>query len=74
MKCIDYILHIDGMYQGQGFPAYKWSEFDTSLCPTLGAKVRQRPSVGAVSNTNVLIENQFPNDRSSRGNAKRGRV
>ena len=30
MAQINYISSLDQMYQSQGFPAYKWSEYDTS--------------------------------------------
>ena len=34
MKPIDYVACLDEMYQSQGFPPYRWSEFDSSpWCP-----------------------------------------
>jgi D-proline reductase (dithiol) PrdB len=30
MKPIDYVSGLDEMYQSQGFPPYRWSEFDSS--------------------------------------------
>ena len=30
MKRIEYVTSLDQMYQSQGFPPYKWSEFDES--------------------------------------------
>ena len=61
MKPIDYVACLDEMYQSQGFPPYRWSEFDSSpWCPFERDLGDAR--LALVSSAGIFMEDQDPFD------------
>jgi D-proline reductase (dithiol) PrdB len=61
MKPIDYVTCLDEMYQSQGFPPYRWSEFDFSpWCPF--DKPLEETRLALVSSAGVFRDDQEPFD------------
>jgi D-proline reductase (dithiol) PrdB len=61
MKPIDYVACLDEMYQSQGFPPYRWSQFDSSpWCPF--DKELSETNLALVSSAGIFREDQEPFD------------
>jgi len=61
MTPIDYVASLNEMYQSQGFPPYKWSEFDSSpWCPFERPLAETR--VALVSSAGIFRHDQEPFD------------
>ena len=61
MESIDYVSALNEMYQSQGFPPYKWSEFDTSLWSSL-SKPLSKACVALISSAGIFRDDQEPFD------------
>ena len=61
MARIDYVTCLNEMYQSQGFPVYKWSQFDTSPW-TPFEKPLKKTCLSLVSSSGVFQEDQKPFD------------
>lgn len=61
MATIEYVKCLNRMYQSQGFPAYKWSEFDSSPW-TPFAKSLGKASLALISSAGIFREDQPPFD------------
>jgi D-proline reductase (dithiol) PrdB len=61
MKPINYVACLNEMYQSQGFPAYRWSAFDTSPW-TPFQQTLDRACIGLVSSAGIFREDQTPFD------------
>jgi len=57
MASIEYVSCLDRMYQSQGFPPYRWSQFDTSpWCPV--SKPLKQTCLGLISSAGISREDQ----------------
>jgi D-proline reductase (dithiol) PrdB len=61
MKPIDYVSALNEMYQSQGFPPYKWSEFDESPWSSL-SKPLSEACVSLISSAGIFRDDQEPFD------------
>ena len=61
MQPIDYVTCLDNMYQNQGFPAYRWSEFDTSPWASFDKPLDQA-RIALISSAGIFKEDQEPFD------------
>lgn len=61
MKPIDYVTCLDEMYQSQGFPPYRWSEFDSSPFCSFDKPLGEA-RVALVSSAGVFRDDQEPFD------------
>ena len=61
MKPIDYVSGLDEMYQRQGFPPYRWSEFDSSPW-TPFEKSRDEACLALISSGGISRVDQEPFD------------
>jgi D-proline reductase (dithiol) PrdB len=61
MKPIDYVACLDEMYQSQGFPPYKWSEFDASPWNVFDKQLGEI-RLALVSSAGIFREDQEPFD------------
>jgi D-proline reductase (dithiol) PrdB len=61
MKPIDYVSGLDEMYQRQGFPPYRWSEFDSSPWTPV-EKPLERTRLALVSSAGISRHDQEPFD------------
>jgi D-proline reductase (dithiol) PrdB len=58
---IDYVKHLDEMYQSQGFPPYRWSVFESAPWTPM-AKPLKESCIGLVSSAGVFRDDQPPFD------------
>jgi len=61
MERIDYIASLDEMYQSQGFPPYRWSEFDSSPWVPFETPLDQA-KIALISSAGVSRKDQEPFD------------
>ena len=61
MKRIDYVSSLDEMYQGMGFPTYKWSKFDSSPW-TPFEKPLEEACLALISSAGIFRDDQEPFD------------
>ena len=61
MTRINFVSCLDEMYQGMGFPPYKWSEFDSSPWTPL-EKPLNRACLALVSSAGIFRDDQEPFD------------
>jgi len=61
MKPIDYVSALNDMYQSQGFPPYKWSEFDTSPWSASNKRLSET-RLALISSAGIFIDDQEPFD------------
>ncbi|MCP4749968.1 MAG: hypothetical protein GY866_03685 [Proteobacteria bacterium] len=61
MERIDYVARLDESYQSQGFPPYRWSEFDDSPW-TAFEKPLSKSRLALISSGGVFREDQEPFD------------
>jgi D-proline reductase (dithiol) PrdB len=61
MAQINYITCLNEMYQGQGFPPYRWSEFETSPW-TPFEKALDQTCVALISSAGIFRDDQEPFD------------
>jgi D-proline reductase (dithiol) PrdB len=61
MEPIEYVLHLNEMYQSQGFPPYRWSEFDSSPWTQL-EKPLYEASLALLSSAGIFRDDQEPFD------------
>lgn len=61
MKPIDYVSALNEMYQRQGFPPYKWSEFDSSPWTPLN-KPLSKSRLALISSAGIFRDDQEPFD------------
>ena len=61
MEPIDYVSSLNGMYQSQGFPPYKWSEFDTSPWTPFETPLDQA-CLTLISSAGIFRDDQQPFD------------
>ena len=61
MQPIDYVAALNEMYQSQGFPPYRWSQFDTSPWTPLDRPLKQS-CLALVSSAGIFREDQPPFD------------
>ncbi len=61
MSQINYISSLDRMYQSQGFPPYKWSEYDSSPWTPFD-KSLNRSCIALLSSAGIFRDDQEPFD------------
>jgi D-proline reductase (dithiol) PrdB len=61
MAPVNYVQGLDEMYQGMGFPPYKWSEFDSSPWTPFDKPLNQA-CVALLSSAGISREDQEPFD------------
>ncbi len=61
MACIDYVTCIDEMYQSQGFPPYRWSQFDSSPWSPFEKPLGQS-CIALISSAGIFRDDQEPFD------------
>ncbi|MDY6852654.1 MAG: glycine/sarcosine/betaine reductase selenoprotein B family protein [Thermodesulfobacteriota bacterium] len=61
MAQINYVPSINNYYQSQGFPPYKWSEFDTSPWTPFEKPLNQA-CIGLVTSAGIFKDGQEPFD------------
>jgi D-proline reductase (dithiol) PrdB len=61
MKPIDYVSSLDQMYQSQGFPPYRWSQYDSSPWRAF-AKALAEARLALVSSAGIFRDDQDPFD------------
>ncbi len=61
MKPIDYVSSLDQMYQSQGFPPYRWSQYDSSPWRPLEKALREA-RLALVSSAGIFRDDQEPFD------------
>ena len=61
MKPIDYVACLDEMYQSQGFPPYRWSEFDSSPWCSFDRNLRET-RLALISSAGIFRSDQEPFD------------
>ena len=61
MTPVDYVSALNDMYQSQGFPPYRWSEFDSSPWTPL-EKALSDASVALISSAGIFRDDQEPFD------------
>jgi D-proline reductase (dithiol) PrdB len=61
MKPVDYVSGLNEMYQSQGFPPYRWSEFDSSPW-TPFEKSLDRACLALISSGGIFRHDQEPFD------------
>jgi D-proline reductase (dithiol) PrdB len=61
MKPIDYVSALNEMYRSQGFPPYKWSEFDASPWSPLGRPLSEA-CLALISSAGISRDDQEPFD------------
>jgi D-proline reductase (dithiol) PrdB len=61
MKPIDYVACLDEMYQSQGFPPYKWSQYDSSPWCSFD-KPLEETRLALVSSAGIFRDDQEPFD------------
>lgn len=59
MASIDYVACLNQMYQSQGFPPYRWSEFDSSPWTPFKGPLKSR-RIALVSSAGVFRDDQKP--------------
>ena len=61
MPQINYISSLDNMYQSQGFPAYKWSEYEDSPWAPFDKSLNES-CIALVSSAGIFRDDQEPFD------------
>jgi D-proline reductase (dithiol) PrdB len=61
MPPIEYVRHLDEMYQSQGFPPYRWSEFDSAPWAPFGKPLKES-CIGLISSAGIFRDDQEPFD------------
>ena len=61
MHPIDYVSSLDNMYQSQGFPAYRWSAFDSSPWTEFDTPLDQA-RIALISSAGIFRDDQEPFD------------
>jgi len=61
MSRIEYVACLDQQYQSQGFPPYKWSEFDSSPWTPFD-KPLEKSSIALISSAGIFRDDQEPFD------------
>jgi D-proline reductase (dithiol) PrdB len=61
MTHIRYVSNLDNMYQSQGFPPYKWSQFDSSPWAPFEKPLKQA-RIALLSSAGIFREDQDPFD------------
>ncbi len=61
MQPIDYVACLNHMYQSQGFPPYRWSQFDSSPWTPFDKPLNQA-RIALISSAGVFKDNQEPFD------------
>ena len=61
MQPIEYVSCLDNMYQSQGFPAYQWSQFDSSPW-TQFEKPLDQACIALISSAGIFKDDQEPFD------------
>jgi len=61
MEYINYVTCLNEMYQSQGFPPYRWSEFDTSPWKPFEKKLNEA-CVALISSAGIFMDDQEPFD------------
>ena len=61
MKPIDYVACLDEMYQSQGFPPYRWSQFDSSPWCSFDKRLDET-NLALVSSAGISRDDQEPFD------------
>ena len=61
MSYINYISCLDQMYQSQGFPPYKWSQYDESPWTPFDKSLNQS-CIALISSAGIFREDQAPFD------------
>lgn len=61
MQPVDYVTSLNDMYQTQGFPPYKWSEFDSTPWTPLD-KDLGKMRLALISAAGIAMDNQDPFD------------
>ena len=61
MNRIDYVPCINDMYQSQGFPAYQWSQFDSSPWASFKKPLNQA-CIALISSAGIFRDDQEPFD------------
>ncbi len=61
MAQIDYITSLNEMYQSQGFPPYRWSEYDSSPWTTV-KKPLSEMVISLISSAGIFMDEQDPFD------------
>ena len=61
MKPVDYVSGLNEMYQSQGFPPYRWSEFDSSPWTPFGKSLDQA-CLALISSGGIFRHDQEPFD------------
>ncbi len=61
MKPVNYVSALDDMYQNQGFPPYRWSQFDSSPWAPL-RKPLHETRLALISSAGIFRDNQEPFD------------
>lgn len=61
MAQIEYIASLNEMYQSQGFPPYKWSEFSASPWSPVKKKLSEM-TISLISSAGIFMEGQNPFD------------
>ncbi len=61
MERINYVESLNKSYQSQGFPPYKWSEFESSPWTPLNKSLNQS-TIAVISSAGIFREDQEPFD------------
>ena len=61
MQPVDYVSALDEMYQNQGFPPYRWSNFDLSPWTPCGKPLRES-RLALISSAGIFRDDQDPFD------------
>ncbi len=61
MEPVDYVSGLNEMYQGQGFPPYRWSEFDSSPWAPFDVPLKDA-CVALISSAGIFRDDQEPFD------------
>ena len=59
MASIDYVACLNDMYQSQGFPPYRWSEFDSSPWAPFQKRLKES-CIALISSAGVFRDDQAP--------------
>jgi D-proline reductase (dithiol) PrdB len=61
MKYVDYVSGLNEWYQGQGFPPYRWSVFDSSPWTSLEKPLKEA-TISLISSAGIFRDDQEPFD------------
>jgi D-proline reductase (dithiol) PrdB len=61
MQPINYVACLNGMYQSQGFPPYRWSQYDSSPWAPF-EKPLDQASIALISSAGIFRDDQEPFD------------